>query len=72
MISGDSILNSIELTRLQGGKEIARMAGVVVPLYPHYVNQRGNRRQRTFFNEGDYERMSEFYGPKVVLPSTQT
>ena len=22
---------------------------------PHHVTQRGNRRQQTFFNEGDYQ-----------------
>jgi putative transposase len=40
------------------------MARVVVPFYPHHVTQRGNRRQRTFFDDGDYasylKLMSEF------------
>ena len=31
-----------------------RMARLVVPGYPHHVTQRGNRRQRTFFDEADY------------------
>jgi len=31
-----------------------RMARVVVPGFPHHVTQRGNRRQRTFFNNADY------------------
>ncbi len=43
---------------------MARMARVVVPFYPHHVTQRGNRRQRTFFNDSDYacylKLMSEF------------
>ncbi len=43
---------------------MARMARVVVPHFPHHVTQRGNRRQRTFFDEGDYvayrELLSEF------------
>jgi len=43
---------------------MARMARVVVPFYPHHVTQRGNRRQRTFFDDDDYatyvELMSEF------------
>jgi putative transposase len=30
------------------------MARVVVPGAPHHVTQRGNRRQPTFFNDGDY------------------
>ena len=33
---------------------MARIARVVVPGIPHHVTQRGNRRQRTFFNESDY------------------
>ena len=33
---------------------MARMPRLVVPGYPHHVTQRGNRRQRTFFNEDDY------------------
>lgn len=31
-----------------------RMARVVVPGVPHHVTQRGNRRQRVFFNDDDY------------------
>ncbi len=34
---------------------MARLARVVVPGIPHHVNQRGNRRQTTFFNDGDYQ-----------------
>ena len=33
---------------------MARIARVVVPGYPPHVTQRGNRRQQTFFCEGDY------------------
>ena len=33
---------------------MARIARVVVPHYPHHVTQRGNRRQQTFFTDGDY------------------
>lgn len=33
---------------------MARMARVVVPDIPHHVTQRGNRRQKVFFCEGDY------------------
>ncbi len=33
---------------------MARLARVVVPHFPHHVVQRGNRRQRTFFNDRDY------------------
>ena len=31
-----------------------RMARIVIPGYPHHVTQRGNRRQRTFFEAADY------------------
>ncbi len=31
-----------------------RIARVVAPGYPHHIIQRGNRRQRTFFLNGDY------------------
>ncbi len=34
---------------------MARLARVVVPGLPHHVTQRGNRRQQTFFNDGDYQ-----------------
>jgi putative transposase len=33
---------------------MARRPRLVVPFYPHHVTQRGNRRQKTFFCEGDY------------------
>lgn len=34
---------------------MSRIARVVAPGYPHHVTQRGNRRQKTFFNDGDFE-----------------
>ncbi len=33
---------------------MARLARVVIPGIPHHVTQRGNGRQKTFFEEGDY------------------
>ena len=33
-----------------------RVARLVVPNIPHHVTQRGNRRQQTFFDAGDYRR----------------
>ena len=35
---------------------MARMARVVAAGTPHHVTQRGNRRQQTFFRDGDYLR----------------
>jgi putative transposase len=34
---------------------MGRVARVVVLGFPHHVTQRGNRRQRTFFSDADYE-----------------
>lgn len=34
---------------------MARLPRIVIPGIPHHVTQRGNRRERTFFDDGDYE-----------------
>jgi putative transposase len=34
---------------------MARIARFVVPGLPHYVTQRGNRRERVFFSDDDYQ-----------------
>ena len=34
---------------------MARLARVVIPGLPHHVTQRGNRRERVFFEDGDYQ-----------------
>jgi putative transposase len=34
---------------------MARLARVVAPGFPHYITQRGNRRQPTFFCDDDYQ-----------------
>ena len=33
---------------------MAKLARLVVPGMPHHVTQRGNRRQQTLFNDGDF------------------
>ena len=33
---------------------MARLPRLVLPGIPHHVSQRGNRRARTFFEDGDY------------------
>ena len=33
---------------------MARLPRMVLPGIPHHVTQRGNRREQTFFEEGDY------------------
>ena len=40
--------------RVRGDNRVARLACVVIPGIPHHVTQRGNGRQRTFFEDGDY------------------
>ena len=34
---------------------MARLPRLVLPGIPHHVTQRGNRREQTFFEDGDYE-----------------
>ena len=34
---------------------VPRIARAVAPGLPHHITQRGNRRQQTFFSDGDYE-----------------
>jgi putative transposase len=34
---------------------MARLPRIVLPGIPHHVTQRGNRRERTFFEDGDYQ-----------------
>ena len=41
---------------------MARLARVVIPGAPHHVTQRGNRRERTFFEEADYKRYRTMLG----------
>ena len=33
---------------------MARLRRIVLPGIPHHVTQRGNRRERVFFEDGDY------------------
>ena len=51
------------------GLRDGKVARVVIPGMPHHVTQRGNRRQQTFFNDGDYaaylELMVEWCGEKA-------
>ncbi len=41
---------------------MARIARLVVPGVPHHVTQRGNRRETTFFEEGDYRLYQRWLG----------
>ena len=33
---------------------MARLVRIIIPGMPHHITQRGNRRQKTFFNNDDY------------------
>ncbi len=41
---------------------MARIARVVVPRLAHHITQRGNRRQETFFIDGDYREYLHLMG----------
>ena len=41
---------------------MARLARIVIPGIPHHVTQRGNRRERTFFEDADYKRYRTMLG----------
>jgi putative transposase len=43
---------------------MARLARIVLPGIPYHVTQRGNRRERVFFEDGDYALYLEFRGHK--------
>jgi hypothetical protein len=36
-------------------RPMTRIARIVVPGLPHHVTQRGNRREKIFFEESDYQ-----------------
>jgi len=50
---------------------MARIARAVAPGIPHHIIQRGNRRQKTFFNNADYQTdlslMSHWYSFRFGL-----
>lgn len=48
---------------------MSRLARVVAPGLPHHVTQRGNRRQVTFFDDGDYAAYLEILGEQLAACS---
>ena len=46
---------------------MARIARVVAPEFPHHIIQRGNRRQRVFFNQNDYVEYLSLLNPDFSL-----
>jgi putative transposase len=45
---------------------MARLSRGVIPGVPHHVTQRGNRRARTFFEDGDYQLYLDLLADAVV------
>jgi putative transposase len=50
---------------------MARIPRVVLPGYPHHVTQRGNRRQKVFFNRGDYQAYLDYIADGCEAAQTQ-
>jgi len=48
---------------------MTRLARVVAPGVPHHVTQRGNRRQATFFEDGDYAAYLDILGGRLAACS---
>ncbi len=46
---------------------MARLARIIAPGTPHHVTQRGNRRQTTFFSDGDYKLYKSFVAEYCAL-----
>ena len=44
---------------------MARIARFVVPVLPHHVTQRGNRREKVFFGDDDYELYRDLLGEQA-------
>ena len=50
---------------------MARLPRLVVPGLPYHVTQRGNRRQRTFFEDGDYALYRDLLGDAAEQAGAQ-
>lgn len=50
---------------------MARLARIVVPGVPYHVTQRGNRRERTFFEDADYKRYRTMLGAAAKRAGTE-
>lgn len=50
---------------------MARLPRTVLPDIPHHVTQRGNRRERTFFDDGDYSLCLDLLADAAERAQTQ-
>jgi len=81
---GDSLLNpriprtpvasvcpraSIAVARTGGS--LARLARLVIPGIPYHVTQRGNRRQQTFFEDGDFALYRDLLAKAAMRAGTE-
>jgi hypothetical protein len=49
---------------------MARIARVTAPEFSHHINKRGNHRQKTFFNDEDYQAYMDLIS-EWVLPDVR-
>ena len=54
------LLRLVDSEKRTSGAAMSRIARVVVPGYPHHITQRGNRKQQTFYSDGDYRAYIRF------------
>jgi putative transposase len=50
---------------------MARLPRIVIPGLPHLVTQRGNRQERTFFNDGDYKAYRQLIAEAALKTQTE-
>jgi putative transposase len=50
---------------------MARLPRIVIPGLPHLVTQRGNRQERTFFNDGDYKAYRQLIAEAALRTRTE-
>jgi putative transposase len=50
---------------------MARLPRIVIPGLPHLVTQRGNRQERTFFNDGDYKAYRQLIADAALRTRTE-
>jgi putative transposase len=48
-----------------------RISRIVVPGYPHHITQRGNRRQKVFFSDKDYETYMSLVSKALISTDTR-
>jgi hypothetical protein len=57
-----------QLTAPCSDTSMARIGRIVVPGFPHHVTQRGNRRQRVFFEPADFALYRDLLAERCAKP----